>query len=523
MRSAERWGRWWVALVFALAALPLQAAQKPRTGPRDARSKPQAAAARDSVDPSRLAPPLQDPELRLAMALALASGGAVSKASALLQAAVEPGGGGRLEQERARLAALAAAREAWLAGLADRKGKLKVELDGVLTLAQIESYSQGELTVARGKRTSAAVQVEEIPIARLFEQIKDPPENAPRWIVPYALLLGGSESWDQRLAADDPEAQTLRTDAVDFPRLLHLGRAVGDLVALGSLELLPGGGLPAERAQETVERVARLVNDSSDLALVIDGRDDLRRLARLAQAALYDSKPGFVALAGSSEWLDEGVLRVRYDFERAEEVDDFTLDTGYIPQWHASMTPVEKPAAQSYFIVKQGAFFGDGQLVYRHALRFGPGVRVEYELRYIPRPGDPIDVGVVMIGLADDGEGGFAAASEFGDVYAIDPATGYNDKKLFAGERKLGINKIYKAEARLAPAGEGFRIEAWRDGEKRNELSTGPRTSGGLFLFVHSPRIVAVESMLIEGVPEAESLAALRSRWVDARVSEMGF
>lgn len=507
------------ALLLALALLAAMQAQAPGRGAREGRSKARPTAEAPRLDPARLRPPLEDPEVRLALALSLASGGALSRAIAELDAAAETDG--RLGRERARLAQLSEAREAWLAGVAQRGGKLKVELEGVMVQAKLESYAGGVLTFSRGKRESQ-VPVEAIPIATLFFQVKDLPAKSPGWLVPYALALGGEQGWDASLAADDPEADALRADGSEFPRLLHIGRAVADLAALGALELSPEGQLAAERAPEAVERITRLMAGSGELKLVDDRRADLRELARLAQAALYDAKPGLLPLSGAAEWLEGGVLRLRYEFERAEEVEDFTLDTAYLPDWHASMLPVSKPPAESYFVMKQGAFFGDGQLVYRHALGFGPGVRVAYEMRYVPRPGDPLDVGVVMIGLADDGQGSFAAASEFGDVYAVDLESLYNKRKLYEGERTLRINTIYECEARLAPAEEGCRIEAWREGQQRNELPAGGRTRGGVFLFVHSPRIVAIESLSIEGVPEPESLAALRQRWIEARLVEMG-
>jgi hypothetical protein len=107
-------------------------------------------------------------------------------------------------------------------------------------------------------------------------------------------------------------------------------------------------------------------------------------------------------------------------------------------------------------------------------------------------------------------------------VYATEYDLGRGERAICEGERAVKVGDVYEVEARLETGPDGATIQAWRGGAPRQQLSAGALRSGGLFLFVHSPRIVAIESMEIEGRPETFSLKALRERWVAAQVAELG-
>lgn len=476
--------------------------------------------------PSRLGPAPLDSDAQLPLALWQARAGDLEGAAARLERLLLalPDGDGRapLERELGRLTKAREVRDAWLATLAAEGGRLFVEREDKRIAIRVEGYADGVVRLGRNRFGLERLEVSGEPLAALLGEARDLPADAPGWLGPYALLLGGSERWERGLDAEDPAGAALLADAPRIRELLPQGRVWSDLAALEQAAPGADAALAADVAAEVVERLERLVADPLARTVLGERRGALGDLARRAFAALYDAEPGRLPLQGAVERLDRERLRITYAFDRVEEADDFTLDSAAMADWHATMTPVPKAPEDSYFIVKQGAFFGDGQLVYRHALEFGPGVRVRYTMRYIPREGDTLDVGVVMIGLADNGQQGFVAASEFGDVYAIDPATYFNERKLYEGERLVGINQLYEAEARLEPDGERAVLEAWRDGKLRNELDAGPHRRGGVFLFVHSPRIIAIETLTLEGVPEPASLARLRERWIDERVAALG-
>ena len=60
------------------------------------------------------------------------------------------------------------------------------------------------------------------------------------------------------------------------------------------------------------------------------------------------------------------------------------------------------------------------------------------------------------------------------------------------------IDKVAASCGRSPTTDEIADKSAWREGELRNELSAGELERGGVFLFVHSPRIVAFERIEIE-------------------------
>jgi hypothetical protein len=331
--------------------------------------------------------------------------------------------------------------------------------------------------------------------------------------------LAGDARWTRALEGL-PERAALEADGADVPALLALGATARTLQNLAQLELAGGALAPADAERALTELAGLLARGSDDLLEA--ARPELARLAELALGARHDAQGGIPSLAGRTSPGPAGSVRVQYAFDAAEEAADFVLDTAAMAEWHATMAPVPKAPEQSYFVLRQGAFFGDGQLVYRHRMRFLAPVRVKYVMRYVPRQEDPLDVGVVMWGLGGTPGGTFAAASEFGDVYLTDPGTGHGARTLFEGERVVAINTLYTCEARLEPGDDGFTVEAWREGALRNALPA-PNCDGGLlFLFVHTPRIVALEELTIEGVPDPTALAELRTAWIAREREQLG-
>jgi hypothetical protein len=502
-----------------IEALMSERAALPGPGPKEISRAPAA-----TFEPSRLAPSAIDPNVQLALALVEARAGALNAALARLDASLvlvaATSDGARSTRERERLAALLAARDAWAQTSAAKGGRVMLERDGKKVSLKVERCEDGVLHFAKNRLDLASLALEELPPQLVLGDAKELPEGTPAWIPTYAKLLAGQVDASDLAAL--PGGEALSADGPDIEARLRAGAAALDLRALSELSLDPSGALSPADTQTGLDGLARLLA-VRELPVVSAALDDLRAFARLALSSRHDALGGVPALAGKTSAGPAGSLRVHYEFDRPEEAQDFILVPGALPDWHASMTAVPKSLEDSYFIVRQGAFFGDGQVVYRHALAFTAPVRVRYQMRYVAREGDPLDVGVLMFGLGGNRKGMFAAASEFSDVYVTNPASGYSTRVLFEGERVITINTLYECEARLEVEGDGFVIEAWRDGNLRNQLPAPGCSGSEVFMFVHSPRIVALENLDIEGLPEPAVLAALRETWIERELTALGF
>lgn len=473
--------------------------------------------------PRVLAPSALDARVQLALALGEARDGALAAALArldevLLVVAGTPEGE-RATRERGRLAALQSARSAWAQAAAAAGGRLTREVDGKRTALKVERFEDGVLHFARNRLEIDSLPLEAVAPAEVLGDIDALPAGTPAWVSAWARCLAGDARWS-RGSEGLPEFAPLEADARELPALLELGATAVHLQRLSEVEV-DGGALVPERAEEVLRELTALLQRPSD-PRVEAARAELAALADLALGARHDALGGIPGLAGAVSAGPAGSVRVRYTFDAAGESEDFVLDRAAMADWHATMTSVPKSAEESYFVQRQGAFFGDGQLVYRHRMRFRAPVRVRYVMRYVPRPGDPLDVGVVLWGLGGTDQGTFAAASEFGDVYVTDPGTGHGAKRLFEGERVVEINTLYTCEARLEAEGGGFTIEAWREGALRNALPAPNCDGGDLFLFVHTPRIVALEEVTIEGVPDPAALSELRAAWIARERAALG-
>jgi hypothetical protein len=484
-----------------------------------------------ALDLSALEAGPEDFEARLALALWEAHQRRLGAALGRLDALPSAGGAEGLERarrERERIAALQAARDGRLAAAAAEGARIPLQRGSERALAKVLGFADGQVKLGNNRFSLDAIAADELSCAELLKQEESLPAGSPKWVRAYALLLAREGDWERALpassgdAAEDELQRSLRADAEGFGAMLRLGRAAGELAELARFPVQAPSSVGAAEAQAALAAIRGVLGELSDLPFVAARRDRLRVVATAALGASFDTDPGVPGLRGKAQRLENGLVRISYAFDDPEEAQDFALLADALPDWHDSMQPVEKPIAESYLIARQGAFYGDGQVTYRHALDFAAPVRVRYAMRYVAREGDPVDVGVVLIGLAWDGSSSFVAASDFGDVYATEYDLGRGERSICEGERSVKVGEVYEVEARLESGPEGATIQAWRGGTPRQQLSAGALRSGGLFLFVHTPRIVAFESIEIEGRAETFSMRALRERWVSAQLAELG-
>lgn len=483
----------------------------------------------EALDPAALRADSADAEAQLAHALWETHLGRLGAAVVRLEALAASGTDAVLERavrERERIAALLAARDARLAAAAAAGARIPLQRGSERAQAKVVAFADGVVKLGNNRFSLESIAADELSCAELLKE-DSLPLGMPGWVRAYALLLAREKDWDKALpaagaAGDEAASSALRSDANDLDSRLRLGRAVEELDQLSRAAFRSGGPEAGAQAQATIDRACAVVRELADVPFVAARRAPLRALATDALGARFDADPGVPGLRGRGQRLDGGLVRISYGFDDAKEIEDFVLVPGALPDWHQSMLPVEKPIADSYLIARQGAFFGDGQVTYRHALDFAAPVRVRYAMRYVEREGDPVDVGVVMIGLAWDGVSSFVSASDFGDVYATEYELGRGERAICEGERAVKVGEVYEVEARLETGPDGATIQGWRGGSQRKQLSAGALRSGGLFLFVHTPRIVAFESLEIEGRPESFSLRALRERWVASQLAELG-
>ena len=474
-----------------------------------------------ALDLAALRPEPTDVEAHLAHALWEAHAGHLGSAVGRLDALLSSGlvGVERARRERERIAALQVARDGRLAAAAASGARITIHRGSDQAIVKVLAFVDGTVTLASNRFSLESISADDLSCAELFKLEKNIPIRSPRWVRAYAMLLEREHDWRSSLVdegSEDDLVRSLPADAEGLDQALRLGNAVSELDKLSRFPIPATNSLTVDETQAAIESLRGLQADASDLPFVVARHEQLRGLALAALGARFDADPGLPGLHGKTQRLDHGAVRISYAFEDPEDIKDFVLVPDALPEWHDSMQPVSKSMADSSLVVSDGAFSGEGQVTYRHVLDFVAPIRVRYSIRYVERDGDPIDLGVVMIGLAWDGDSRFASATDFGDVYL-----GRGVRTLYEGQRAVKVGESYEVEARLATDGREASIQSWRGGERRTEQSVGPLRKGGLFLFVHSPRIVAIEAMDIEGRLETVVLETLRDKWIAAQLAEM--
>jgi len=425
----------------------------------------------------------------------------------------------RARRERERIAALQVARDERLAAVAASGARITIHRGSDEAIVKVLAFADGTVTLASNRFSLQSISTDELSCAELFKLEKNVPISSPKWVRAYAMLLERDHDWPSALTdegGEDDLVRSLPADAEDLDQVLRLGHAVSELESLSRFPIQSVKSLAVDETQAAIDGLRRLMAECSDLPFVTARREQLRGLALAALGSRFDSDAGLPGLRGKTQRLENGAVRISYAFDDPEDIKDFALVPGALPEWHDSMQPVKKSLADSTLTVTQSAFTGEGQVTYRHVLDFVAPIRVRYSIHYVAREGDPVDMGVVMIGLGWDGGSSFASATDFGDVYL-----GRGARALYDGKRAVNVGESYAVEARLETDGHEPSIQAWRGGEKRMQLAAGALRKGGIFLFVHSPRIVAIESMEIEGRLETVVLKTLRERWIASQLAEM--
>jgi hypothetical protein len=509
-------GRALLACIALTASLELARAGLAAQGSPDVKSSEVPA-----LDLAALRAEPTDIEAHLAHALWEAHAGHFGSAVGRLDALLSSSRAGveRARRERERIAALQVARDGRLAAAAATGARITIHRGSDQAIVKVLAFVDGTVKLASNRFSLESISADELSCAELLKLEKNVPIRSPKWVRAYAMLLERDQDWQSALTdegGEDDLVRSLPADAEGLDQVLRLGHAVSELEKLSRFPIHAANALAVDETQAAIDGLRGLLAESSDLPFVASRHEQLRGLALAALGARFDADPGLPGLRGKTQRLENGAVRISYAFDDPEDIKDFALVPGALPEWHNSIQPVEKSMAESNLIVSQGAFSGEGQVTYRHVLDFVAPIRVRYSIRYVAREGDPIDLGVVMIGLAWDGDSSFASATDFGDVYL-----GRGVRALYEGKRAVNVGESYEVEARLATDGREASIQSWRGGEQRKQLSAGPLRKGGLFLFVHSPHVVAIESMEIEGRLETIVLKTLRERWIAAQLAEM--
>ena len=483
---------------------------------RDVVSGGRALPAGELVTPGLLFDPKHASD-HIALALGLARTGDLGQAIIELEGAlsrVPEGEQARIVTELERMRTFRQTRDEFLAAVAAARGKLRIQHAGERVALKLEAFSEGVLHFAPNELGIEQLEVSELDPLRLVRNFGSKvTDYGPAWTRPYGLLIAGERRWDAQLEGDDEDTRRLITDGEgELPRLIEEGSAA---VALEQLAYRPEpGGGPAARA--LVDEIALVMSEYGDTDVVRARKAPLRELAAKAWGAQY-SQHGFEELLhGKLERLENGKLRITYEFDDAAELKDFEPISAYLAEQRADRPKLEAGSGGA-LEVRGGNLEGKGALCYRHKLAFvAPTVR--YELLYGRARSGGGTLANVLLGICDDGAGSYVGAWDLFDLVAIDKPMGYARTAFTEGRRSLRAARAYKLELRH----DGELVTLLVNGKKRRQIASGPRLEGSLFLWIHAQLPVAIKRLEIEARPITDEDDPARAAWIEAKLRESG-
>ena len=416
----------------------------------------------------------------------------------------------RVERDRGRLVALAAARRELLDRCVREQRKLRFKrgeqnLTGTLVDANDERLL---LADAKGKKQElpiTALDPEEL-LKKMSEQHLETGGASTR---AFAALLAGRKNWAKGLeGSGEPDAAALASvaalkgDAPNYAALLATGRAV---VAIEELARAPLP-LPGPQVEATLTAISALVAEHRHDAVVVARREALRALARAAMTTRFDARGiAGAGLNGEVTAGDGGSVRIHYEFKTAAGLADFAPSDAQHPSWSAF--EIKLPKAKWKQAIDEEFLTLIGQGCLRHRVLFATPVALEYHVQY-SAPGEGLSTfATLRPAIVDDGEGTMVTNL---DLTAIDAYR--HGRRILESSDPGATSKEVKTRVthsvRLEDDGKEARLTVSERPEQK--IAAPDFASGSVALYWKSDSPVRLSGLTIEGRLAPDGLAALR-------------
>ena len=494
-----------MVLPLVLAALA-STAPSPHTTSRVVQEAADASSSllRGSFSPAELGPREDDTEDGYAFALGLAMEGRFDAAAAALAKLAEDDASPlheRIATEARRIGLYQAERRRFLVHLQETGRKLNLRKSALKLLAPIEEVRESEVVLGKNRAKIDVLVLDDIDGTALAGAMAKSDFPAS-FISVYPLVLNGEGEDKAVLNEDSGDARSLRADAASgFDGHAPRASAARRLGVLSRVRLPVAAG----EVETVLGELRGLAAEHGELDLVRERRDLLRRLGAEALRSRFDGEGLRGLLQGEVETLPDRRLRIRYGFDRPEELADFT-DDGYLEK-HAFL-PRKTPEIVDKHLV--GASF----FCLRHRLAFEGPLAVRVTWRYRETAAWKY---LFWLGLNDDGHGSFVAAKLDGGLLVVDEEK--DSVRDVEGDYRWNFGETNVLEVRYDGDEKAY---ASMNGKAIKNVEVGPRRAGGVFLLACSRMFLDVEELVIEGTLDAGLFAKRRDSWMEKELAALG-
>jgi len=467
---------------------------------------------------ARLFETLVDPDARLALAIAHARSGdfesALRMVDGALAASPPAAAAARLERERQRLAAWIAERDAFLEHLVASGEKLSIEHEKKKLSAKVTEVKTGRIFFEQNRAGIESLAIDELDPVELADCMHNRRSSYEAgWAAAYPGVLALDSKVKRLLRGEGPELAALAEDfESDYPERCEAIAVAESLVALSDAA--------EDESSEAVPRALELIGEvwarKGKASFLEPLHDELHSLAETLYGRRFDEKGAASALAGEVQVLADGRLRIRYDFSKAQQLDDWVLEE--TPgRRHAGYG--ELKTDRSSFEWAGGKLLAIGQTSYTHRLQLEGPQSISCRCRILSG-GESEEQREMSfeVSLCNGPRMARVGILNAMGLDVIDAKTGELHRQA-PEEVKIHYDTDYVV--RLEHDGRS-QVKFLREGEELFSDSCHGNLRGPAALFLHSDYAIEFDDVELVGRPTDASVRGLREAWVAARVGEMG-
>lgn len=466
-----------------------------------------------AFSPQQLAPEANDDHSAHALALQRAVegdfDGALQDLAQIAPAAAERQA--RIALERERLNAWIALRSGFLQYQVANKGRVKLSLRGKEFLAPLLAVEDTKLRLGENSGGVMVADLKDlVPLDWVRAALKPEQQgSAPAWARAYALLVLGDERWSKQLKEESAQAAALRQDANQYAELAQTALVARELFVL-SKQALPRS---EAEANARLESIRKLLSKHLRNQLLMRRIEALRQLAITCYVERQRAQPAGSGLKAPIEKLADGRVRLVYDFDKADEWEDWSA----VAEAELPM-PFEKGSKPGSYTVRKGAIVSTGSSYYRLRIGFVGPVKVSYAFHFLETAKKYRAPRFRWVVLETPGKAQ-VQCDPAGDLYLEDKIN--DDFRNVHPDQRVNFSWTEDALVQLE-AGAGS-VRALLDGKEVGKLEDIALKSGAIGIYTDSELSIIISKITIEGRIDPEQDQLLQREKIEKDLRDLGF
>ncbi|MFT4540226.1 MAG: hypothetical protein ACI841_002553 [Planctomycetota bacterium] len=424
----------------------------------------------------------------------------------------------RVGRELARATAWDALTRKYLNELVSSGNKLKLTVDGQKLQAKVTAVEASLIKLGSNKLGRDELELSALTPMVVVDLLKSKINKyGPGWLRLYPYALTANAKVKSLLNHDkSEEVVSMKEDAKSsYTRLAVIANSARTLADLAKGTWPTSGGA----AGDALTVIARMRETRATDAMFTARSKAMTAFARYALDIQFSSKGIASLIKGKVEAIEDGKIRVTYDFEDEDALDDFDIIDRFIMGPRNTRPQVELPSEETGIWIEEGDFVSLGAVAAKHKLQWDGPIKLSYDLAFKQHESFVTNITEFCMGFNGVLDSSFVWCRNMGHLNVA------NRKPLWGKMGSIEGGAIPEMNRRYDVVVETDAKDAWTiyKGKEVARISIGPRTSGFLFIWIHSSAQARIGTLVVEGRLEQEAVRDTKAKWMAAQMKELRF